>query len=53
MNIDLDDFTPVTKLATDATLAQVVAKLNELVDHVNALAPKLNGDEVAEPLETS
>lgn len=51
MNADLETFTKLTKLTASATHADVVAKLNELVDHINALAPKLQGDEIDAPLE--
>lgn len=51
MIADLESFTPITKLSSAATQAEMITKINELVDHINALAPKLQGDEINAPLE--
>lgn len=52
MIADLEQFTPITKLTAGATQSDIIDKINELVDHINALAPKLQGDEINAPLET-
>ena len=52
MIADLEDFTDIAKFTQGATQADMIAKINELVDHINALAPKLQGDEIDAPLET-
>ena len=42
---NLDNFTPLTTLPDDSDLATAVAKINQLVDHLNLVVPKLNGDD--------
>lgn len=42
---NLDDFTPLTTLPDDSSVATAVAKINELVNHLNLVIPKLNGDD--------
>jgi hypothetical protein len=42
---NIDEWTPMTPLPSGATLKQVVAKINELVEVVNDLVPKHIGND--------
>ncbi len=41
----IEDFTPITKLSSSATQADMIAKVNELVDVINDLVPKHTGED--------
>jgi hypothetical protein len=43
--IVIENFTPITKLGASATQAEVIAKVNELVDCINDLVPKHTGED--------
>ena len=42
---NIDNYTPVTKLKGTVTQADIVSKLNELIDVLNDLVPKFNGED--------
>lgn len=43
--IVIENFIPITKLDADATQADIIAKVNEIVDAVNEVIPSHNGDD--------
>lgn len=42
-NIDADTYTPLQELEGDATFVEVIERLNELVNVVNAIVVTVNG----------